>query len=335
MTPVLAAPSVTVSIGAQDAARRRLAGARARRDRSAGRPQRRRQIDAAARAVGRSRRRRGTIQLKGRGLALISSARAGAAPGGAVAEHQRDLSVHGRRDRAHGRGRSQRTGNRRPGRGRARRGRSRRISTTASSRTLSGGEQQRAHFARVLVQLACGEAAHGPGVLLLDEPTASLDLRHQLDIASRRRGAAPTRGVAVVAILHDLNLAALFAKRIVVLDGGRVAPTVRPATTITDAMLAQVFEVAAAVGRVPRARRSVRAAAGDADRRATRVVARHSRETRPFSSVCADDPHAVLNPVVMLCDFCNARGFFRQGHSAARFFCSDVADLLQGKGVSS
>jgi iron complex transport system ATP-binding protein len=42
--------------------------------------------------------------------------------------------------------------------------------------TLSGGEQQRAHFARVLVQLDCGEAAHGPGVLLLDEPTASLDL---------------------------------------------------------------------------------------------------------------------------------------------------------------
>ena len=48
--------------------------------------------------------------------------------------------------------------------------------------TLSGGEQQRAHFARVLVQLACGEAVHGPGVLMLDEPTASLDLRHQLDL---------------------------------------------------------------------------------------------------------------------------------------------------------
>ena len=51
--------------------------------------------------------------------------------------------------------------------------------------TLSGGEQQRAHFARVLVQLACGEAVHGPGVLMLDEPTASLDLRHQLDLLDR------------------------------------------------------------------------------------------------------------------------------------------------------
>ena len=48
--------------------------------------------------------------------------------------------------------------------------------------TLSGGEQQRAHFARILVQLACGEAERGPGILLLDEPTSSLDLRHQLDL---------------------------------------------------------------------------------------------------------------------------------------------------------
>ena len=77
--------------------------------------------------------------------------------------------------------------------------------------TLSGGEQQRAHFARVLVQLACGEAAHGPGLLLLDEPTSSLDLRHQIDLvetASRRAA----NGTAVVAILHDLNLAVRFRR---------------------------------------------------------------------------------------------------------------------------
>ena len=43
----------------------------------------------------------------------------------------------------------------------------------------------------MLVQLACGEAVHGPGVLLLDEPTASLDLRHQLDVLDAARGAAP------------------------------------------------------------------------------------------------------------------------------------------------
>jgi iron complex transport system ATP-binding protein len=60
--------------------------------------------------------------------------------------------------------------------------------------TLSGGEQLRAHFARVLVQLACGEAEHGPGLLLLDEPTSSLDLRHQIDLveAARRRAGPVT-----------------------------------------------------------------------------------------------------------------------------------------------
>ena len=116
--------------------------------------------------------------------------------------------------------------------------------------TLSGGEQSRAHFARVLVQLACGEAAHGPGVLLLDEPTAALDLRHQLDIAASAKRCA-ARGTAVIAILHDLNLAALFAERVIVLDRGAIAADGAPAETITDAMLDSVFGVAAQVGQAP------------------------------------------------------------------------------------
>ena len=72
--------------------------------------------------------------------------------------------------------------------------------------TLSGGEQQRAHLARILVQLACGEALHGPGLLLLDEPTSSLDMRHQIDLVETARRRAQG-GTAVVAVLHDLNLA--------------------------------------------------------------------------------------------------------------------------------
>jgi iron complex transport system ATP-binding protein len=116
--------------------------------------------------------------------------------------------------------------------------------------TLSGGEQQRAHFARVMVQLACGEAAHGPGVLLLDEPTASLDLRHQLDIVEVARRCVG-RGITVIAILHDLNLAALFAGRIVVLHDGRLAGDGPPAQIVNDAMLERVFGVRSAVGRVP------------------------------------------------------------------------------------
>lgn len=116
--------------------------------------------------------------------------------------------------------------------------------------TLSGGEQQRAHFARVLVQLACGEAEHGPGVLLLDEPTSSLDLRHQINLleSARRRAG---RGTAVIAVLHDLNLAARFADRIVVLRKGRLVADGTPADTITDQLLKQVFEVDASVGRTP------------------------------------------------------------------------------------
>ena len=118
--------------------------------------------------------------------------------------------------------------------------------------TLSGGEQQRAHFARVLIQLTHAEATHGAGILLLDEPTSSLDLRRQLDIlaVTKRRIA---NGSTVVAILHDLNLAALFADRVVVLDRGRVVNDGPPRETITDQMLDRVFGVAGAVGHVPSA----------------------------------------------------------------------------------
>jgi iron complex transport system ATP-binding protein len=117
--------------------------------------------------------------------------------------------------------------------------------------TLSGGEQQRAHLARVLVQLQCGEAVHGPGVLLLDEPTAALDLCHQLDLMGiiQRCNA---RGTTVVTIMHDLNLAALFAKRIVVLDKGKLAGDGPPAEAISDSLLERVFGVTGAVNTVPK-----------------------------------------------------------------------------------
>lgn len=113
--------------------------------------------------------------------------------------------------------------------------------------TLSGGEQQRAHFARVLVQLACGEADHGPGVLLLDEPTSSLDLRHQINLVETAKSRART-GTAVVAVLHDLNLAVRFANRIIVLRKGIVAADGSPAETITDSMIRDVFEVETSIG---------------------------------------------------------------------------------------
>ena len=116
--------------------------------------------------------------------------------------------------------------------------------------TLSGGEQQRVHLARVLVQLACGEAKYGPGVLLLDEPTASLDLCHQLDLMTIIRR-CNGRGTTVITIMHDLNLAALFARRVVALHNGRIARDGTPEAVITDDMLAEVFRVVGAVNRPP------------------------------------------------------------------------------------
>jgi iron complex transport system ATP-binding protein len=116
--------------------------------------------------------------------------------------------------------------------------------------TLSGGEQQRVHFARTLVQLACGLERDGAGVLLLDEPTAGLDLRHQLAMleALRRRA---RQGALVIAILHDLNLATLFSERIIVLARGRIDFDGTPNDAITEAMLRRVFELDATVSRLP------------------------------------------------------------------------------------
>lgn len=116
--------------------------------------------------------------------------------------------------------------------------------------TLSGGEQQRAQFARVLCQIEAGRTLCEAQVLFLDEPIASLDLRHQMGLleaaASRAR-----RGLAVVAVLHDLNLAAAFADRILVIDRGRWARTGTPAEVLTDETLREVFGVALGVGRLP------------------------------------------------------------------------------------
>ena len=108
--------------------------------------------------------------------------------------------------------------------------------------TLSGGEQQRAHFARVLVQLVCGEQQHGPGLLLLDEPTSSLDMRHQIDLVETAKRRAQN-GTAVIAVLHDLNLAMRFADRIVLLHRGKLAVDGGRADAITTETIRRIFEV--------------------------------------------------------------------------------------------
>jgi iron complex transport system ATP-binding protein len=109
---------------------------------------------------------------------------------------------------------------------------------------LSGGERQ-----RVVLAMAMAQAA---GVLLLDEPTAHLDPAHQRSILRTVGELARSGGVTVLAVLHDLNLAAL-ADRIVVLDGGRIVADGGPAVALAADVVARVFgpglQVAQASGR--------------------------------------------------------------------------------------
>src|SRR5439155_951989 len=99
---------------------------------------------------------------------------------------------------------------------------------------LSGGERQRVLLARALAQ--------EPEVLLLDEPTTHLDLRHQAGIYDVVAELRRTRGIAVVSVLHDLNLAALYCDRLVLLAGGRVACEGSPAEVLTPAVLGAVYD---------------------------------------------------------------------------------------------
>lgn len=105
--------------------------------------------------------------------------------------------------------------------------------------TCSGGEKQRLHLARVLAQLDSDAAA----VLLLDEPTAALDLAHQHRVLATARRLAVERGLAVVAVLHDLNLAAQYADRVAVLDRGRIAAEGTPAEVLRPGTVRAVFGI--------------------------------------------------------------------------------------------
>jgi len=104
--------------------------------------------------------------------------------------------------------------------------------------TLSGGEAARVMLARAL--------AAEPEILLADEPVSHLDPYHQIGVMEVLRGLAD-EGAAVVAVLHDLGLAARFCDRIVMLGAGRVAAEGTPASVMTEPVLAHVFGVEATV----------------------------------------------------------------------------------------
>ena len=109
--------------------------------------------------------------------------------------------------------------------------------------TLSEGEKQRVQFARVLAQVwNCRDK----GFLFLDEPIASLDIRYQHAFLSMARDMA-ARQLTVVAVLHDLNLAMEYADRIVLLKDGKLVATGNAGSTMTAAVIRQVFDVQARV----------------------------------------------------------------------------------------
>ena len=113
---------------------------------------------------------------------------------------------------------------------------------------LSGGERGRALLARVLA----GE----PEWLLADEPLASLDPAHQLDVAERLRGVAAAGG-GVVLVLHDLNLAARIADDAVLLRGGRVVAAGAAAEVLTAPRIAEAYGVAVEIGVTPAGQRFI------------------------------------------------------------------------------
>lgn len=118
---------------------------------------------------------------------------------------------------------------------------------------LSGGEQKRVQLARALTQL--GEGTLGRArYLLLDEPTASLDLAHQQTVVRLVRELR-SEGIGVLAVLHDLNQAAQCADRVALLHGGELMACGEPGDVLTPALIESVFGVC--VQRFGSARRPV------------------------------------------------------------------------------
>ena len=99
--------------------------------------------------------------------------------------------------------------------------------------SLSGGERSRVAFARLLAQET--------EILLLDEPTAALDIRHQEHVIAAARARARA-GATVMVIVHDLSLAAAYADRIVLLEDGRVRAVGSPAEVLTAELVSEVYQ---------------------------------------------------------------------------------------------
>ncbi len=109
--------------------------------------------------------------------------------------------------------------------------------------TLSGGERQRAWIAMLIAQDA--------RCLLLDEPTAALDIAHQVEVLSLVRRLAHEAGISVVIVLHDINMAARFCDRIHALKSGRVVASDKPEAILVPDKLRSIYGINMAVVTAP------------------------------------------------------------------------------------
>ena len=117
-------------------------------------------------------------------------------------------------------------------------------------RTLSGGEQQRVHIARALMQIWQQKAYSDPRFLLLDEPTSGLDLAHEMKVLEILKSEVK-KGLGVMVVFHDLNLTAHFADKVALLSEGRIAAFGTPEQVLTPAILGDIYGLAMTVSKKP------------------------------------------------------------------------------------
>ena len=117
-------------------------------------------------------------------------------------------------------------------------------------RTLSGGEQQRVHIARALIQIWQEKFYSDPRFLLLDEPTSSLDLAHEIQVLEILR-AEVKKGLGVMIVFHDLNLTAHFADKVALISGGKIAAYGTPEQVLQPEILSNIYGLAMTVSKKP------------------------------------------------------------------------------------
>jgi iron complex transport system ATP-binding protein len=108
---------------------------------------------------------------------------------------------------------------------------------------LSGGEQQRVQLARVLVQARAIVFYTGHAYMLLDEPTSSLDPGHQQRMMKLLQTFSQREQVGILTIMHDINLAARWCDRVILLKAGKILAEGPPVRAFTDQLLEQAFDI--------------------------------------------------------------------------------------------